>query len=191
MLDGGDEDCFFRSVDADGCGCVSAARSSYRSGDAPVTAASLDSGLSGSAYSLLDEEGELNEVDSAIFQVPRLWANSSRSCGSIKARGLTRPLRLDVFSLSSALICGYESFGIFQKFFGNITCATIWNYTDVLFSRSRSRALLDINSTASVCGSHKDFCVLDTNKYKIFHLRPTTVETVCVVWREMGTGLHL
>lgn len=49
-----------------------AARSSYRSGDAPVTAASLDSGLSGSAYSLLDEEGETNEVDSAIFQVPRL-----------------------------------------------------------------------------------------------------------------------
>ncbi|KAM8908884.1 protein piccolo isoform 6-T6 [Spinachia spinachia] len=48
------------------------ARSSYRSGDAPVTAASLDSGLSGSAYSLLDEEGEMNEVDSAIFQVPRL-----------------------------------------------------------------------------------------------------------------------
>ncbi|KAK5848885.1 hypothetical protein PBY51_008572 [Eleginops maclovinus] len=48
------------------------ARSSYRSGDAPITAASLDSGLSGSAYSLLDEEGETNEVDSAIFQVPRL-----------------------------------------------------------------------------------------------------------------------
>uniref|UniRef100_H3D0C0 Protein piccolo n=2 Tax=Tetraodon nigroviridis TaxID=99883 RepID=H3D0C0_TETNG len=47
------------------------ARSSYRSGDAPVTAASLDSGLSGSAYSLLDEEEEANEVDSAIFQVPR------------------------------------------------------------------------------------------------------------------------
>ncbi|XP_069375666.1 protein piccolo isoform X9 [Paralichthys olivaceus] len=47
------------------------ARSSYRSGDAPVTAASLDSGLSGSAYSLLDEEAESNEVDSAIFQVPR------------------------------------------------------------------------------------------------------------------------
>lgn len=52
---------------------VSAARSSYRSGDAPVTAASLDSGLSGSAYSLLDEEEEANEVDSAIFHVPRLW----------------------------------------------------------------------------------------------------------------------
>ncbi|RVE56733.1 hypothetical protein OJAV_G00223850 [Oryzias javanicus] len=48
------------------------ARSSYRSGDAPVTAASLDSGLSGSAYSLLDEEEEANEVDSAIFHVPRL-----------------------------------------------------------------------------------------------------------------------
>ncbi|KAM3859167.1 protein piccolo [Diretmus argenteus] len=47
------------------------ARSNYRSGDAPVTAASLDSGLSGSAYSLLDEEVETNEVDSAIFQVPR------------------------------------------------------------------------------------------------------------------------
>ncbi|XP_071358027.1 protein piccolo isoform X1 [Trachinotus anak] len=47
-------------------------RSSYRSSDAPVTAASLDSGLSGSAYSLLDEEAETNEVDSAIFQVPRL-----------------------------------------------------------------------------------------------------------------------
>ncbi|XP_008281719.1 protein piccolo [Stegastes partitus] len=46
-------------------------RSSYRSSDAPVTAASLDSGLSGSAYSLLDEDGETNEVDSAIFQVPR------------------------------------------------------------------------------------------------------------------------
>uniref|UniRef100_A0A3Q2W6Q2 Protein piccolo n=1 Tax=Haplochromis burtoni TaxID=8153 RepID=A0A3Q2W6Q2_HAPBU len=42
-----------------------------KSGDAPVTAASLDSGLSGSAYSLLDEEAEANEVDSAIFQVPR------------------------------------------------------------------------------------------------------------------------
>uniref|UniRef100_A0A1A8EJJ5 Protein piccolo n=3 Tax=Nothobranchius TaxID=28779 RepID=A0A1A8EJJ5_9TELE len=48
------------------------ARSSYRSGDAPAMAASLDSGLSGSAYSLLDEEGETNEVDSAIFQVPQL-----------------------------------------------------------------------------------------------------------------------
>ncbi|KAM9846146.1 protein piccolo [Aulostomus maculatus] len=48
------------------------ARSSYRSSDAPVTAASLDSGLSGSAYSLLEEEGETNEVDSAIFQVPRI-----------------------------------------------------------------------------------------------------------------------
>ncbi|XP_063356537.1 protein piccolo isoform X4 [Pelmatolapia mariae] len=47
------------------------ARSTYKSGDAPVTAASLDSGLSGSAYSLLDEEAEANEVDSAIFQVPR------------------------------------------------------------------------------------------------------------------------
>ncbi|XP_077449624.1 protein piccolo isoform X2 [Stigmatopora argus] len=47
------------------------ARAGYRSGDAPVTAASLDSGLSGSAYSLLDEDGETNEVDSAIFQVPR------------------------------------------------------------------------------------------------------------------------
>ncbi|XP_057711167.1 protein piccolo isoform X3 [Corythoichthys intestinalis] len=47
------------------------ARASYRSGDAPMTAASLDSGLSGSAYSLLDEDGEMNEVDSAIFQVPR------------------------------------------------------------------------------------------------------------------------
>ncbi|XP_070847668.1 protein piccolo [Chaetodon trifascialis] len=46
-------------------------RSGYRSSDAPVTAASLDSGLSGSAYSLLDEDGETNEVDSAIFQVPR------------------------------------------------------------------------------------------------------------------------
>ncbi|XP_016298557.1 protein piccolo-like [Sinocyclocheilus anshuiensis] len=44
---------------------------SHRSGDAPVTAASLDSGLSGSAYSLLDEEGGTNAVDSAIFQVPR------------------------------------------------------------------------------------------------------------------------
>lgn len=51
------------------------ARSSFRSSDSPVTAASLDSGLSGSAYSLLDEEGEANEVDSAIFQVPRLWVN--------------------------------------------------------------------------------------------------------------------
>ncbi|XP_056133056.1 protein piccolo [Lampris incognitus] len=50
---------------------TSGARSSHRSGDAPVTAASLDSGLSGSAFSLLDEEGETNEVDSAIFQVPR------------------------------------------------------------------------------------------------------------------------
>lgn len=55
--------------------CLCAARSSYRSSDAPVTAASLDSGLSGSAYSLLDEDGETNEVDSAIFQVPRLWVN--------------------------------------------------------------------------------------------------------------------
>ncbi|XP_073694767.1 protein piccolo [Garra rufa] len=44
---------------------------SHRSGDAPVTAASLDSGLSGSAFSLLDEEGGTNAVDSAIFQVPR------------------------------------------------------------------------------------------------------------------------
>ncbi|XP_053097735.1 protein piccolo isoform X4 [Pangasianodon hypophthalmus] len=33
--------------------------------------ASLDSGLSGSAFSLLEEEGETNGVDSAIFQVPR------------------------------------------------------------------------------------------------------------------------
>ncbi|XP_046728960.1 protein piccolo isoform X11 [Silurus meridionalis] len=44
---------------------------SHRSADAPVTAASLDSGLSGSAFSLLEEEGEENGVDSAIFQVPR------------------------------------------------------------------------------------------------------------------------
>ncbi|XP_048012956.1 protein piccolo isoform X7 [Megalobrama amblycephala] len=44
---------------------------SHRSGDAPVTAASLDSGLSGSAFSLLDEDGGTNAVDSAIFQVPR------------------------------------------------------------------------------------------------------------------------
>ncbi|XP_037098494.1 protein piccolo isoform X7 [Syngnathus acus] len=50
---------------------VARARASYRSGDAPMTAASLDSGLSGSAYSLLDEDAEMNEVDSAIFQVPR------------------------------------------------------------------------------------------------------------------------
>lgn len=46
---------------------------SHRSADAPVTAASLDSGLSGSAFSLLEEEGETNGVDSAIFQVPRLY----------------------------------------------------------------------------------------------------------------------
>ncbi|XP_062850786.1 protein piccolo isoform X1 [Trichomycterus rosablanca] len=44
---------------------------SQRSADAPVTAASLDSGLSGSAFSLLEEECETNAVDSAIFQVPR------------------------------------------------------------------------------------------------------------------------
>ncbi|TSK13301.1 Protein piccolo [Bagarius yarrelli] len=45
---------------------------SHRSADAPVTAASLDSGLSGSAFSLLEEEEEeTNGVDSAIFQVPR------------------------------------------------------------------------------------------------------------------------
>ncbi|XP_072529144.1 protein piccolo isoform X3 [Salminus brasiliensis] len=44
---------------------------SHRSADAPVTTASLDSGLSGSAFSLLEEEGETNAVDSAIFQVPR------------------------------------------------------------------------------------------------------------------------
>ncbi|XP_051547659.1 protein piccolo [Myxocyprinus asiaticus] len=44
---------------------------SHRSGDVPVTAASLDSGLSGSAFSLLDEECGTNAVDSAIFQVPR------------------------------------------------------------------------------------------------------------------------
>ncbi|XP_072311181.1 protein piccolo [Eucyclogobius newberryi] len=50
----------------------SGVRSAYRSGETPVTAASLDSGLSGSVYSLLDEEAEANEVDSAIFQVPRL-----------------------------------------------------------------------------------------------------------------------
>ncbi|XP_051911630.1 protein piccolo isoform X4 [Hippocampus zosterae] len=50
---------------------VARARASYRSGEAPMTAASLDSGLSGSAYSLLDEDAEMNEVDSAIFQVPR------------------------------------------------------------------------------------------------------------------------
>uniref|UniRef100_A0A8C2D3H6 Protein piccolo n=1 Tax=Cyprinus carpio TaxID=7962 RepID=A0A8C2D3H6_CYPCA len=36
---------------------------SHRSGDAPVTAASLDSGLSGSAFSLLDEEGGTNEEE--------------------------------------------------------------------------------------------------------------------------------
>ncbi|XP_019898299.3 protein piccolo isoform X4 [Esox lucius] len=47
------------------------ARTGHRSGDAPVTAASLDSGLSGSAYSLLDDESGTNAVDSAIFQVPR------------------------------------------------------------------------------------------------------------------------
>ncbi|XP_035383848.1 protein piccolo isoform X2 [Electrophorus electricus] len=44
---------------------------SHRSADAPVTAASLDSGLNGSAFSLLEEEDETNAVDSAIFQVPR------------------------------------------------------------------------------------------------------------------------
>ncbi|XP_016123685.1 protein piccolo isoform X3 [Sinocyclocheilus grahami] len=33
--------------------------------------ASLDSGLSGSAFSLLDEEGGTNAVDGAVFQVPR------------------------------------------------------------------------------------------------------------------------
>ncbi|KAJ8007211.1 hypothetical protein DPEC_G00115180, partial [Dallia pectoralis] len=47
------------------------ARTGHRPGDAPVTAASLDSGLSGSAYSLLEDESETNAVDSAIFQVPR------------------------------------------------------------------------------------------------------------------------
>ncbi|KAL0963012.1 hypothetical protein UPYG_G00348370 [Umbra pygmaea] len=47
------------------------ARPGHRSGDVPVTAASLDSGLSGSAYSLLDDESGTNAVDSAIFQVPR------------------------------------------------------------------------------------------------------------------------
>uniref|UniRef100_A0A8C1EK89 Protein piccolo n=1 Tax=Cyprinus carpio carpio TaxID=630221 RepID=A0A8C1EK89_CYPCA len=36
---------------------------SHRSGDAPVTAASLDSGLSGSAFSLLDEEDGTNITD--------------------------------------------------------------------------------------------------------------------------------
>ncbi|XP_028811349.1 protein piccolo isoform X4 [Denticeps clupeoides] len=45
---------------------------SHRSGDAPLTAASLDSGLSGSAYSLLEEDEDgTNAVDSAIFHVPR------------------------------------------------------------------------------------------------------------------------
>ncbi|XP_029969147.1 protein piccolo isoform X2 [Salarias fasciatus] len=63
------------------------ARSSYRSGDAPVTAASLDSGLSGSAYSLLDEEGEANEVDSAIFQVPRFGKIPNGTDG-MKSTGL-------------------------------------------------------------------------------------------------------
>ncbi|XP_037551623.1 protein piccolo isoform X4 [Nematolebias whitei] len=71
------------------------ARSSYRSGDAPVTAASLDSGLSGSAYSLLDEEGELNEVDSAIFQVPRFGkipngTDAVKSMGHSDAEGKTQ-----------------------------------------------------------------------------------------------------
>lgn len=69
------------------------ARSTYKSGDAPVTAASLDSGLSGSAYSLLDEEAEANEVDSAIFQVPRLWVN------------LFIPQRAFFFSILNMLIC--------------------------------------------------------------------------------------
>lgn len=67
-----DLSCSRLSVAADVSVFFRSARSSYRSGDAPVTAASLDSGLSGSAYSLLDEEEEANEVDSAIFQVPRL-----------------------------------------------------------------------------------------------------------------------
>lgn len=44
----------------------------HRGSDAPLSAASLDSGLSGSAYSLLEEESETNAVDSAIFQIPRL-----------------------------------------------------------------------------------------------------------------------
>ncbi|KTG47060.1 hypothetical protein cypCar_00002258 [Cyprinus carpio] len=53
------------------CSTSKTASRSHRSGDAPVTAASLDSGLSGSAFSLLDEEDGTNAVDSAIFQVPR------------------------------------------------------------------------------------------------------------------------
>ncbi|XP_028304971.1 protein piccolo isoform X2 [Gouania willdenowi] len=63
-------------------------RAGYRSGDAPIMAASLDSGLSGSAYSLLDEEGEANEVDSAIFQVPRLGKISNGTDGLKSSLGL-------------------------------------------------------------------------------------------------------
>ncbi|XP_055367492.1 protein piccolo isoform X3 [Betta splendens] len=65
----------------------SGARSGYRSGDAPVTAASLDSGLSGSAYSLLDEDAEANEVDSAIFQVPRFGKIPNGTDGMKSALG--------------------------------------------------------------------------------------------------------
>ncbi|XP_056603794.1 protein piccolo [Triplophysa dalaica] len=60
---------------------------SHRSGDAPVTAASLDSGLSGSAFSLLDEEGVTNAVDSAIFQVPRFGKIPNGTDAVISAHG--------------------------------------------------------------------------------------------------------
>nr|XP_055046898.1 protein piccolo isoform X2 [Misgurnus anguillicaudatus] len=58
---------------------------SHRSGDAPVTAASLDSGLSGSAFSLLDEEGGTNAVDSAIFQVPRFSGKIPNGTDAVKS----------------------------------------------------------------------------------------------------------
>uniref|UniRef100_A0A672JR55 Protein piccolo n=1 Tax=Sinocyclocheilus grahami TaxID=75366 RepID=A0A672JR55_SINGR len=60
---------------------------SHRSGDAPVTAASLDSGLSGSAFSLLDEEGGTNAVDGAVFQVPRLCVCVCACLGKTQVMG--------------------------------------------------------------------------------------------------------
>ncbi|KAG5267993.1 hypothetical protein AALO_G00228240 [Alosa alosa] len=63
----------------------------HRGSDAPVTAASLDSGLSGSAYSLLEEEGGRNAVDSAIFQVPRFGkiTNGTDAMTSLQGHGET------------------------------------------------------------------------------------------------------
>lgn len=121
------------------------ARSSYRSSDSPVTAASLDSGLSGSAYSLLDEEGETNEVDSAIFQVPRLWVNLY--CKLLPDTYLYSKQNM----CSTVMLCSYVismmsfPFSLVER---SQMAQTWWNHQwDTVTWKVRQRHLFDITVT--------------------------------------------